>query len=157
VYFLFLFCNVMYSCLSPIFVQVYWPLPPGGNSIAINKYHVMSINISQEHSAVIFRTTVTIDSATQRHVSEQVDPQLRCCDNLKSRYEIFFNGNEVLTVFRRARECLVMGCALETALSATVCTLCFPFGRTMICELEYVYIQGVPGGMCQTSGGCSLC
>ena len=21
----------------------------------------------------------------------------------------------------------------------------------------YVYIQGVPGGMCQTSGGCSLC
>jgi len=22
---------------------------------------------------------------------------------------------------------------------------------------EYIYIQGVPGGMCQTSGGCSLC
>jgi len=21
----------------------------------------------------------------------------------------------------------------------------------------YIYIQGVPGGMCQTSGGCSLC
>ena len=24
-------------------------------------------------------------------------------------------------------------------------------------EPKYVYIQGVPGGMCQTSGGCSLC
>ena len=23
--------------------------------------------------------------------------------------------------------------------------------------LLYIYIQGVPGGMCQTSGGCSLC
>jgi hypothetical protein len=23
--------------------------------------------------------------------------------------------------------------------------------------LAHVYIQGVPGGMCQTSGGCSLC
>jgi len=22
---------------------------------------------------------------------------------------------------------------------------------------DYIYIQGVPGGMCQTSGGCSLC
>ena len=23
--------------------------------------------------------------------------------------------------------------------------------------LKYIYIQGVPGGMCQTSGECSLC
>jgi len=23
--------------------------------------------------------------------------------------------------------------------------------------ISYIYIQGVPGGMCQTSGGCSLC
>jgi len=23
--------------------------------------------------------------------------------------------------------------------------------------MEYLHIQGVPGGMCQTSGGCSLC
>jgi hypothetical protein len=37
-------CNVspfLYICLFPIFVQVYQPLPPGGNSIAVNKYHVI--------------------------------------------------------------------------------------------------------------------
>jgi hypothetical protein len=26
-----------------------------------------------------------------------------------------------------------------------------------VCVFERIYIQGVPGGMCQTSGGCSLC
>ena len=30
----------VYSCLFPIFVQVYRPLPLGGNPIAVNKYHV---------------------------------------------------------------------------------------------------------------------
>jgi hypothetical protein len=29
---------LVYSCLIPIFVQVYRPLPPGGNPIAVNKY-----------------------------------------------------------------------------------------------------------------------
>jgi len=27
----------------------------------------------------------------------------------------------------------------------------------LICNYGVVFIQGVPGGMCQTSGGCSLC
>ena len=31
----------VYSCLSIIFVQVSWPLPPGGNPIAVNKYHII--------------------------------------------------------------------------------------------------------------------
>jgi len=26
-----------------------------------------------------------------------------------------------------------------------------------VLTILYIYIQGVPGGMCQTSGGCSLC
>ena len=30
---------MVHSCLSPIFVQVYRPLPPSGNPTAINKYH----------------------------------------------------------------------------------------------------------------------
>jgi len=30
----------VYSCLFLIFVQVYRPLPPGGNPIAVNKYHI---------------------------------------------------------------------------------------------------------------------
>jgi len=32
----------VYSCLFPTFVQVYCPLPPGGNPLAVNKYHVIS-------------------------------------------------------------------------------------------------------------------
>jgi hypothetical protein len=31
-----------YRCLSIIFVQVYWPLPPGGILIAVNIYHIKS-------------------------------------------------------------------------------------------------------------------
>jgi hypothetical protein len=30
----------VYSCLFPIFVQVYRPLSPGGNPIAVNEYHI---------------------------------------------------------------------------------------------------------------------
>jgi hypothetical protein len=56
----------------------------------------MSINISQEHSAFTFRTSVTIDSTTQRHIPEELKPEFHCCDNLKSRYEIFFRGNKVV-------------------------------------------------------------
>jgi hypothetical protein len=39
------FCIVSpfeYGCLFPIFVQVYRPLPPGGNPIAVCKYHTIS-------------------------------------------------------------------------------------------------------------------
>jgi hypothetical protein len=42
-------CNVspfVYSCLFPIFVHVYRPLPPAGNPIAVNKYHIISYYIS---------------------------------------------------------------------------------------------------------------
>ena len=30
----------VYSCLFPIFVKVYLPLPPGGNTVAVNKYQL---------------------------------------------------------------------------------------------------------------------
>ena len=30
--------SFVYSCLFPTFVQVYRPMPPGGNPIAVNKY-----------------------------------------------------------------------------------------------------------------------
>ena len=36
----------VYSCLFPIFVQVYRPLPQGGNPIAVNKYHIISYHIT---------------------------------------------------------------------------------------------------------------
>ena len=41
-YFCIVLCIVspfVYSCLFPIFIQVYRPLLPGGNPIAVNKYH----------------------------------------------------------------------------------------------------------------------
>ena len=47
--FLYCFCIVFYivspfvhSCFFPIFVQVYRPLPKGGNTNADNKYHIIS-------------------------------------------------------------------------------------------------------------------
>jgi hypothetical protein len=64
--FIFLFCMIvfyfvnsvfLYCCvycfsfcvhlLFPMFVQVYRPLPPGGNPIALNKYIVYTINFEQ--------------------------------------------------------------------------------------------------------------
>ena len=52
-YFCFIFCEfcvfvlfcvflLLLWWLFPIFLQVYRQLPPGGNPIAVNKYHVMS-------------------------------------------------------------------------------------------------------------------
>ena len=38
--FLYCFYFLLCSCLFPIFVQVYRPLPPGGNLFAVNKYHI---------------------------------------------------------------------------------------------------------------------
>jgi len=40
----FMYClyPFVYSCLFPIFVQDYRPLPPGGNPIAVNTYHIIS-------------------------------------------------------------------------------------------------------------------
>jgi len=37
---------LVYSCLYPIFVQVYRPLPPGGNLTAVNKYCMHALNIT---------------------------------------------------------------------------------------------------------------
>ena len=44
-YVLVLFCVLflLSFCLSPIFVQVYLPLPPGGNPLAVNKYDIYHI------------------------------------------------------------------------------------------------------------------
>jgi len=42
--------SFVYSCLFPIFTQVYRPLPPGGNSFAVNKYHIINITV---HSKII--------------------------------------------------------------------------------------------------------
>ena len=39
-----LFCELflfLHSCLFPIFLQVCRPLPPGGNTVAGNKYHII--------------------------------------------------------------------------------------------------------------------
>ena len=50
------FCSVLcivslyvYSCLFPIFAQVFRPLPPGGKLIAVNKYHIISYHIISYH------------------------------------------------------------------------------------------------------------
>jgi len=42
-YFMCIVSPFVYSCLFPICIQVYRPLPPGGNPIAVNEYHIMSL------------------------------------------------------------------------------------------------------------------
>ena len=39
---LYTFSALVYSCLFALFVQVYRPLPPSGNQIAVNKYLIIS-------------------------------------------------------------------------------------------------------------------
>ena len=46
VYFVILYCTsivspLVYSCLFPIFIQVYRPPPPSWNPISVNKYHII--------------------------------------------------------------------------------------------------------------------
>jgi len=36
----------VYSCLFPIFVQVYRPLAPAGNPTVVNKYRTHALNIT---------------------------------------------------------------------------------------------------------------
>ena len=43
-----------------------------------------------------------------------------------------------------------------SSISVAISTLMVKIFHLML-VLFYIYIQGVPGGMCQTSGGCSLC
>ena len=76
----YVFCVLflLLCCLFTVFVQVYRPLPQGGNSVAINKYHI-SIDISQArglkdrhpftqrvlHQATYVRLHLTSYSASQ--------------------------------------------------------------------------------------------
>jgi hypothetical protein len=39
----------VYSCIFTIWVQVYWPLPSDGNSVAVNKYHIRSDQFRSDH------------------------------------------------------------------------------------------------------------
>jgi hypothetical protein len=65
------FCIVspfVYSCLVPIFVQVYWPQASGGNPIAVNKYHIIYIlTIAEQncwHCLTYERSGPLTDAAT---------------------------------------------------------------------------------------------
>jgi hypothetical protein len=44
-YFLLIVSPFAYSCLFSIFLQVYRPLPPGGNPVAVNKYQIIPDHI----------------------------------------------------------------------------------------------------------------
>ena len=74
------FCIVspfVYSRLFHIFVQVYRPLPPGGNPIAVNKYHIVS-----------YILTLAEQNCWHCLTSEEVRTSDRCSDNLLSPYSV---------------------------------------------------------------------
>jgi len=74
---------------------------------------------------------------------------------------------EDMTWMELAEDCAVAGCCRSSGKPAGSA----PAGRSLFVLLrrvksftfvvsidkEAVFIQGVPGGMCKTSGGCSLC
>jgi len=57
----------VHSCLFPIFVQGYRSLPPGGNPIAVNKYHIICHTISYIISFHISYHIISYHMATNRN------------------------------------------------------------------------------------------
>jgi len=47
--FVYYFSFYIYSCPFPIFIQVYRPLPPAENPVAVNKYHTKAITDNGVH------------------------------------------------------------------------------------------------------------
>jgi hypothetical protein len=57
--FCIVFCSVfpyVYSCLFYICVEVYGPLTPGGNPVAVNKYRILRLIIEANTNICLFRT-----------------------------------------------------------------------------------------------------
>jgi len=51
---LYIVSPFVYSCPFPIFVQVYRPLSPGGNPIAVKKHHIFnSIKLILSHVTLL--------------------------------------------------------------------------------------------------------
>jgi hypothetical protein len=73
-----IFSTFVYSCLFPIFVQVYRPLPPGGNSSSVNKCHIIYHIVSYIVSYIIYHIL-------SYHISYRISyiiysGSVKCCD-----------------------------------------------------------------------------
>jgi hypothetical protein len=68
----------VYTCLFPIFVQIYRPLPPGGNPLAVNKYRISSY-ILRSHTENVKRSdTGGLRCPDRPHVSVLHRPSCVC-------------------------------------------------------------------------------
>jgi hypothetical protein len=47
-------CLHVYNCLFSICVQVYWPLPLGGNPVAVNKYFIIMYTHTHTHTHISY-------------------------------------------------------------------------------------------------------
>ena len=93
---------------------------------------------------------------TQSLITEQLQFKvvLKRCLNLHS----YYSADEFIMVETDCACCIE--CTVTLGWSASVFLYCevHPVGAlTQIWIRGLCNIQGVPGGMCQTSGGCSLC
>jgi hypothetical protein len=82
VFFLFFVCIVysfVYSCLFPIFVQVYRPMPPGENSIAVNKYHIYFWTSYIWNRKAYFDVWCRIYRLTYSHWTQWTHNRRSCC------------------------------------------------------------------------------
>ena len=78
--FLYFFTPFVYSCLFPIFAQVYRPLPPVGNQIAVNIYYINKqwvMHTSLQHTdylSVCLSLTADFKRITASKVSRPLGP-----------------------------------------------------------------------------------
>jgi hypothetical protein len=97
------FCIVspfVYSCLFPIFVQIYRPLPPVGNPLAVNKYRISSY-ILRSHTENVKRSdTGGLRWPDRPHVSVLHRPSCVCvCVGIQVRCEVDAQGGQMSIVF----------------------------------------------------------
>jgi hypothetical protein len=81
-----------YSCLFPIFVQVYRPLSPDENPIAVNKYHINNVLVigawiqcdALQYLIVILNTLNVMLAIVQVYADTSNHPQFSLLINLHS-------------------------------------------------------------------------
>jgi len=81
--------SLVYRCLSPIFEQVYRPLPPGSNPMAMNKYHIISYHIIYRIISYIISYIMYNIISYQNHATERDESGPFHCSPLLSKTHNF--------------------------------------------------------------------
>ena len=73
------------SCFFYICVQVYWPLPTGGNPIAVNKYHIsLHVYCNTDHRNQVLNPVLDVCVNVAASEIQVITSQTQLCWNVKS-------------------------------------------------------------------------